>query len=113
MDNILKTKWNDYKSDTLYLISKDKDRLILIKEGDGSNLLSEDKEQGYKDYWYVEEYNLDTMTEDDGAQWMETKLISDIDYTIEGVINRNGYSLEYYSILDNKIGDELREAICI
>ena len=111
MNDDLETKWNDYDSDTLYLISKDKDRLIVIKEGDGSNLLPEDESQGYKDYWYVTEYDLEEMVEDDGMQWLETELITDINYTIEDVIKRNGYSLDYYLVLDNIFGEELQEIL--
>lgn len=76
-------KWNDYKSDTLYLWNGEE--LFKIAEGTGDNLLQEDIEEGYVDYWITDVYS---RIGNDGGQWMETRLISDIDYTIQGVIDR-------------------------
>ncbi len=109
--NILKKKWNDYCSDTLYLISNDYNRFVVIKEGDGSNLLPEDEDEGYKDYWITEEYDLETMSNIDGMQWMEEQLISDLNYTIEGVIERNEYDIDDYYILDNNLGEKLQSTL--
>lgn len=79
----LDTKWNDYPSNVLYLW--DGETIFRIAEGNGTNLLDDDIENGYVDYWITDYYNLKNGN---GGQWMETKLISDIDYTIQGVIDR-------------------------
>lgn len=76
-------KWNKYPSDTLYLW--DGETIFRITEGSGDNLFPEDEENGYIDYWLTDYYNFNNG---DGGQWMETELISNIDYTIQGVINR-------------------------
>ena len=76
-------KWNDYSSDTLYLW--DGKTVFRIAEGIGDNLWPEDIERGWVDYWLTDYYSFDDA---DGGQWMETKLIHDKDYTIQGVINR-------------------------
>ena len=81
--NILNTKWNDYPSDTLYLW--DGKTIFRIAEGTGDNLFPEDEEEGYVDYWMTDYYD---FNDGNGGQWMETKLIQDIDYTIQGVIDR-------------------------
>ena len=81
---LLDMKWNDYCSDTLYLWNGN--TIFMIAEGDGGNLFAEDEEEGYKDYWMTEWYSINGNG--DGGQWMETELISDIDYTIQGVLWR-------------------------
>lgn len=81
----LNMKWNDYDSDTLYLWNKD-DVVFIIQEGTGVNLLEDDIDKGYKDYWMTEWYV--NRNEVDGGQWMEKECIKDIDYTIQGVIDR-------------------------
>ena len=81
--NILNTKWNDYPSDVLYLWNGE--TIFRIAEGNGTNLLDDDIENGYVDYWMTDYYD---FKEGKGGQWMETELISDIDYTIQGVIDR-------------------------
>lgn len=85
LDIDLNMKWNDYPSDTLCLW--DEHTVFMISEGDGSNLLEEDEEAGYKDYWMTEFLDIDNDYEN-GGQWMETELIRDIDYTIQGVLDR-------------------------
>lgn len=110
-ETILKTKWNDYPNDTLYLMSNDYSRFVVIMEGNGDNLLPEDEANGYKDYWLTDEYDLDTKEHVDGAQWMEEKLIADIDYTIEGVITRNEFDADKFFILESSIGEELYNAL--
>ena len=77
-------KWNDYPSDTLYLWNGN--TLFIISEGTGCNLSFEDIEAGYEDYWMTEICSKDETSY--GGQWMETELISKIDYTIQGVIDR-------------------------
>lgn len=110
LDIDLNMKWNDYPSDTLYLW--DGETLFRIAEGTGDNLWDEDVEEGYLDYWMTEIYSLNENN-CDGGQWMETKLISDIDYTIQGVIDRLMECDLWESdwkILDEDTGDELFSA---
>lgn len=103
----LNMKWNDYSSDTLYLW--DGETIFMIAEGTGDNLWDEDVNAGYLDYWMTESYN---FNEDscDGGQWMETKLIRDMDYTIQGVIDRlmecDLWDSDW-EILDEDTGNEL------
>lgn len=80
----LNMKWNDYDSDTLYLWNGTD--LFVITEGSGENLSTEDREEGYVDYWMTNCYA--EGCGGDGGQWMETELITNIDYTIQGVIDR-------------------------
>ena len=47
--------------------------------------MDDDIENGYKDYWITDYYDFE---DGNGGQWMETELISDINYTIQGVIDR-------------------------
>lgn len=104
----LNMKWNDYPSDILYLWSANEKTIFRIFEGDGENLLAEDIAEGYKDYWMT-----DFITGDgycDGGQWMETELISDLDYTIQGVLNRMmecDLWEDDWEILDEDFGEEL------
>lgn len=103
----LNMKWNDYSSDTLYLW--DGETIFRIAEGTGDNLLDEDVDAGYLDYWMTESYS---FNEDacDGGQWMETQLIRDIDYTIQGVIDRLMECDLWdsnWEILDDDTGNEL------
>lgn len=98
-------KWNDYPSDTLYLWNGSV--VFRISEGTGDNLLDEDIEAGYKDYWMTE------CTDGDGGQWMETKLIKDIDYTIQGVLDRLmkcDLWEDNWEIIDEDLGSELCDA---
>ena len=76
-------KWNDYPSDVLFLW--DGETLFRIAEGSGDNLFDEDIEEGYVDYWLTDYYN---FNDGNGGQWLETKYIRDIDYTIQGVLDR-------------------------
>lgn len=76
-------KWNDYPSNVLFLW--DGKTLFRIAEGSGDNLFDEDIEEGYVDYWMTDYYDFE---DGNGGQWLETKYIKDIDYTIQGVIDR-------------------------
>ncbi len=109
MKPALQMKWNKYCPSSLYLLSEDKKELIVISEGDGTNLLDEDVEDGYKDYWYVSSYDTTTGIEGEGAQWLESRLISDYDYTIKQVIERNGFDPETVIILDSEDGEKLHD----
>lgn len=103
----LEMKWNQYNFSNLYLLSKDRSELIVIYEGDGSNLFEEDKERGYVDYWLSDSYNTKTGEEDKSNQLLEEKYISDYDYTIAQVIERNEYCADDYILLDPELGEEL------
>lgn len=74
------TKWVDYPSDSLYLFNGEV--VFQIQQGSGDNLLPEDVEEGYVDYWNT------YTTNGDGGMWLERKLISACDYTIRDVIER-------------------------
>lgn len=53
-------------------------QILRVAEGNGSNLLEEDEEQGYVDYIYYDQYELDAeMTNCDGGQVMLTELFRD------------------------------------
>ena len=98
-------KWNEYSSDTLYLW--DGETIFRITEGSGDNLFPEDEENGYMDYWLTDYYNFNNG---DGGQWMETELISDIDYTVQDIINRMKECDLWdsnWKIIDEEIGESL------
>ena len=103
----LNMKWNDYESTVLYLWNGD--TLFRIAEGSGDNLFPEDEAEGYLDYWVTDWYSKD---DGNGGQWMETELISDIDYTIQGVIDRiSECDLwdDEWIVLDEVTGDALAD----
>lgn len=53
-------------------------QILRVSEGNGTNLLEEDEAQGYVDYIYYDQYELDTeMTNCDGGQVMLTELFRD------------------------------------
>lgn len=60
MDNVLEMKWNDYcqkyETDAMYFHDEEKGKLIMIAEGTGDNLIQEDLDDGFVDYWYAEVY---------------------------------------------------------
>ena len=98
-------KWNDYPSDVLYLW--DGETIFRIAEGTGDNLLPEDEERGWVDYWLTDYYNFD---DGNGGQWMENELISDIDYTIQGVLDRLEECdlwISNWKIMDEAVGENL------
>nr|UVY26726.1 MAG: hypothetical protein [Bacteriophage sp.] len=50
-------------------------QILRVSEGNGTNLLEEDEVQGYVDYIYYDQYELDAeMTNCDGGQVMLTEL---------------------------------------
>lgn len=103
----LNSKWNDNEGD-LYLWNGK--TLFKIAEGDGSNLWAEDEEQGYVDYWVT--YIASTEF-GDGGMWMETELISQKDYTIQGVIDRLmecDLWDDEWKVIDEELGEDLYEA---
>ena len=102
------TKWNDYPSDTLYLWNGN--TVFIISEGSGENFTEEDEEEGYKDYWMTNYYSRE---DGDGGQWMETELIKDIDYTIQGVLDRLmecDLWEDNWEIIDKDLASELCDA---
>lgn len=104
----LNMKWYDYTYHELYLWSANKKTIFKISEGTGVNLLAEDIAEGYKDYWMTEYIVTDGYC--DGGQWMETEFISDLDYTIQGVLNRMmecDLWEDEWEILDHNFGEEL------
>ena len=104
--NITKeTLWTAYPSDTLYLFKSG--MLYVIQEGDGCNL-DDDEENGYVDYWNTYLFDIDGKV--DGGMWLETKLIRDAGYTIDGIINRMKEcdapkDIDSYEILDPVLGE--------
>lgn len=53
-------------------------QIVRISEGTGDNLLDEDREQGYVDYIYYEQYDLDAeMPEVDGGQILLDQFVQD------------------------------------
>lgn len=108
----LNMKWNNYGSDTIYLWNGHS--IFQISEGIGDNLLDEDIEEGYVDYWITECRTLDKEKSDEGGQWMETKLISEIDYTIQGVIDRMSKCdlwEDDWEVIDEDLGSELMNVV--
>lgn len=105
----LNMKWNDYPSDTIYLWNGY--TIFRIAEGTGDNLSEEDEEAGYKDYWMTEYVS---KGDSDGGMWLETELISDIDYTIQGVLDRLmecDLWEDNWEIIDEDLGDEMLDAM--
>ena len=103
----LNSKWNDHEGD-LYLWNGK--TLFKIAEGDGSNLWAEDEEQGYVDYWVT---YIASKEFGDGGMWMETELISQKDYTIQGVIDRLmecDLWDDEWKVIDEELGEILYEA---
>ena len=105
----LNMKWNDYPSDTLYLYNGE-DLFKITQNTTDENLSDEDIDEGYKDSWmtdiFREKYGLY------GGQWMETELISDIDYTLQGVIDRMmecDLWDDNWEIIDEDLGDKLSD----
>lgn len=102
----LNSKWNDHEGD-LYLWNGE--TLFKIAEGDGSNLWAEDEEQGYVDYWMT---YIASKEFGDGGMWMETELISQKDYTIQGVIDRLmecDLWDDEWKVIDEELGEDLCE----
>ena len=101
--------WN---GENLYLWNG-KDTLFCISEGTGDNLLAEDIEAGYADYWMTDWFELDddgADLETDGGQWMETKPIREKYHTIGEVIDRMTeceLPNDEWQLLDEEAGEEL------
>jgi hypothetical protein len=75
--------------DDIYIFVPSAKEIIRIAEGDGSNLLREDIDNGYVDYIYYEQYELNVdMPEVDGGQVMLPKPFHDIFSSMEKCIPR-------------------------
>ena len=104
-------KWEEYPGDTLYLWNG---RVLYTAMQDfGYNVSEADEYQGYKDSWVVDIYSL---TEDvpQGGQWMERERISDMNYTIQGIMDRLGQCdlwEDIWRILEPDLGSGLMLAI--
>lgn len=102
---VLNKKWNDYPTDTIYLWNGDE--IFRISEGTGDNLSEEDVENGYKDYWITEYASTEYIN---GGQWLEKEFIADLDYTIQGVLNRLmecDLWEDNWEIIDEYLGENL------
>jgi hypothetical protein len=63
---------------TIYIYVPATRQIIRISEGTGDNLLYEDREDGYVDYIYYEQYEFgENIEEADGGQVMLTELFRD------------------------------------
>ena len=108
------TKWSDYPGDSLYLWNGKV--LYVATEDFGFNLSGEDASKGYKDSWVVDIYTTDPYEYDwipQGGQWMESELISNLNYTIEGICERLldcDLWKDDWQILDPEIGSILHAA---
>lgn len=109
-------KWNETDG-SLYFINPEKTRMYLIEEGSGDNLLDEDYEDGFVDYWLTSTFDLvNKEIVEEQAMWMETKPIFAIDYSIPGLIARlkecdAPADLEDWEIIPAEKGDEIRDAL--
>ena len=96
---------------SLYFTNNDKSELVMVAEGTGDNLLKEDEEEGYVDYWYIECFGNSNR---DGGLLMRKTLIMEDNPTIEDIIKEcNDFeenlipitSGEFY-IMDPEEGEE-------
>ena len=110
--------WKEYckehNTDSLYFTNDDKSELVMVAEGSGDNLLKEDEEEGYVDYWNIECYGDSGR---DGGFLMRKTLIMEDNPTIEDIIKEcNDFeenlipitSGEFY-VMDPEEGEELEE----
>lgn len=66
------------ENNDIFIYVPDKKEIVRIAGGTGDNLLPEDREQGYVDYIYYEQYAiLDEFVEVDGGQVMLKAYIQD------------------------------------
>lgn len=101
-------KWN---GETLYLWNGWYS-LFVISEGTGDNLLKEDVDEGYVDYWMTDWFRADDEgeIEADGGQWMERELVRNKYHTVGEVLERLmecDLWNDNWRLLDEAKGDEL------
>lgn len=103
------TKWSEYPGDTLYLWNGD---VLYTASEDQYNISEYDESKGYKDSWVVDIYSLSEPVPQ-GGQWMERNYISDMNYTIQGIMDRLGRCdlwIDNWTILDPEVGELLYQA---
>ncbi len=105
--------WNDYGENlsfSLYLYSRDTGFIYKVSEGTGDNLLDEDKEAGYRDYWDTELVNVDSGSQQ-GGMWLEKDYISTLDYTLNSLVTKmcvnDDIAVSDWFILDPEFGMDL------
>lgn len=78
-------EWHELPMVTLFVPAKN--QIVQITEGDGSNLSSEDMENGLVDYIYYSQYDIDNLTQEaDGGQIDQYELLRDKYKSLEEVI---------------------------
>lgn len=116
---MMNTNWLDYieryKMDGLFFYNPDTKRLLAVWEGTGQNLLPEDEEAGFVDYWMVDEYGREGNV--DGMQIMCTSVIREDNKSIDdicSVVNEAYGSIGdeplWVYIIDPSIGVEIENA---
>jgi hypothetical protein len=112
-------RWLDYieenKMDGLFFYNPDTKHLLAVWEGTGQNLLPEDEEAGFVDYWMVDEYGREGNV--DGMQIMCTsvirennKSINDICSAVNEAYRSIGDKPLWYYIIDPTIGTKIETA---
>ena len=110
-------KWNDYQGNEVFFINQERTKMYLVEEGSGDNLLDEDIDEGYVDYWLTSTYDLKAnKVVEEQAMWMETETIYEHDYTFEELIERMKecdapHDLERWEILPYEEGMEIRDRL--
>lgn len=103
---MLNLKWTEYceqhNTDALFFFDPKNNNLIVIREGNGDNLLDEDEEEGYVDYWYATVY--DKSGEIGGGMQLLENYIQEENQTIEELIN----NFEENSALFDEVPSELK-----
>lgn len=103
-------KWIDYTkkyhTDGLFFYDTHNNIFVVAREGTGDNLLPEDEDEGYVDYWNVEVYSNEGNI--GGGMLMETKLIQEVNPTVSEII----YDLiDRSDMLDGVEGINLRDML--
>jgi hypothetical protein len=84
----MEQRWLDYieqnKIDGLFFYNPEDKIFMTLYEGTGDNLLPEDEEEGYVDYWMADVFSEDGNI--DGAQIMCETLIRESNQTIDEII---------------------------
>ena len=91
--------WREYctkhNTDSLYFFRKEYNHLIVVTQGTGDNLLDEDEDEGFVDYWYVKVFD-SKEGEIGGGQLMLPEYI-DPEQSVLDIIK---YVSEHYNMLD-------------
>lgn len=113
-------RWLDYieqhKMDGLFFYNPDTKHLLAVWEGTGQNLLPEDEDKGFVDYWMVDEYDREGSATG-GMQIMCTSVIRKDDKVIEDICNtvneaygNIGDEPLWHYIIDPSIGVKIENA---